>query len=95
MANVTGRVAYKDMREYMDLLESQGLLKRIREEVDLKFEIGAITARSLERGGPALLFENVKATRASLSSQTSSRRPSNSRSRSASSRTRRRFTSGS
>ena len=60
MANVTGRVAYKDMREYMDLLESQGLLKRIREEVDLKFEIGAITARSLERGGPALLFENVK-----------------------------------
>ena len=63
MANEQGtgsRVAYKDMREYMDLLESKGMLKRIREEVDLKFEIGAITARSLERGGPALLFENVK-----------------------------------
>lgn len=63
MANVTqsGRkVAHKDMREYLDLLESKGLLKRIKEEVDLKWEIGAITARSLERGGPALMFENIK-----------------------------------
>ena len=53
-------VDYKDMRGYLDLLESHGLLHRIKAEVDLKHEVGAITARSLERGGPALLFENVK-----------------------------------
>src|SRR5207249_6526033 len=41
-------------------LESAGLLHRIKAEVDLKHEIGAIAARSLERKGPALLFENVK-----------------------------------
>lgn len=54
------RVEYKDLREYLQLLESAGLLHRIRAEVDLQDEIGAITARSLERGGPALFFENIK-----------------------------------
>ena len=63
MANIgkTGKkVAYRDMRDFLDLLESKGLLRRIQKEVDLKWEIGAVAARSLERGGPALLFENVK-----------------------------------
>ena len=54
------RVEYKDLREYLKLLESAGLLHRIKAEVDLKHEIGAIAARSLDRKGPALLFENVK-----------------------------------
>jgi UbiD family decarboxylase len=48
------------MREYLALLEKNGLLHRITAEVDPKFEIGAIAARSLERKGPALWFENVK-----------------------------------
>ena len=53
-------VGYKDLREYLALLESKGLLKRITAEVDPVHELGAITARSLERKGPALLFENIK-----------------------------------
>jgi 4-hydroxy-3-polyprenylbenzoate decarboxylase len=53
-------VSYKDMREYLDLLEEAGLLHRITAEVDPELELGAVTARSLERKGPALMFENVK-----------------------------------
>jgi UbiD family decarboxylase len=53
-------VAYKDMREYLALLESEGLLHRITAQVDPEIEIGAIAARSLEQKGPALVFENVK-----------------------------------
>jgi UbiD family decarboxylase len=51
---------YQDMRSYMDALEEQGLLKHVTAEVDLKHELGAIAARSLEESGPALVFENVK-----------------------------------
>ncbi|MQA65230.1 MAG: UbiD family decarboxylase [Alphaproteobacteria bacterium] len=53
-------VKYKDLREYLDLLESKRLLHRITASVDPHLEIGAIAARSLERKGPALWFENVK-----------------------------------
>ena len=54
------RVAYDSMREYMMILEERGFLKRINAEVDLDYEIGAISYRSLVRNGPGLLFENVK-----------------------------------
>src|SRR5262245_6317606 len=54
------KVQYKDLREYLNLLDRAGLLSRIAGEVDLKHEIGAICAYGLERGGPGLLFENVK-----------------------------------
>ena len=53
-------VGYKDLREYLQLLEEKGLLHRIKAAVDLRFEIGAIAARSLEQKGPALLFENIE-----------------------------------
>ena len=53
-------IAYRDMREYIALLESKGLVAHVRTEVDLKWELGAITARSLDRGGPALLFDNIR-----------------------------------
>jgi len=53
-------VPYSDLREYLEQLESHQLLHRITAEVDLECEIGAISARSLERNGPALLFENIK-----------------------------------
>lgn len=51
---------YEDMRSYLDALEVAGLLKHITAEVDLEHELGAIAARSLEQGGPALVFDNVK-----------------------------------
>ena len=52
-------VGYHDLRGYLDLLESKQLLKRITAPVDPVHELGGITARSLERKGPALLFENI------------------------------------
>jgi UbiD family decarboxylase len=55
-----GRVGYKDLRGYLALLEQQGLLRHVTAEVDLKHEIGAITALSLDDGGPGLVFENIK-----------------------------------
>jgi UbiD family decarboxylase len=55
-----GQVGYKDLREYLDVLDSRKLLHRIKAEVELQDEIGAVAARSLERKGPALLFESIK-----------------------------------
>lgn len=52
-------VPYIDLREYLNLLEENGLLKRVRAKVRLKHEIGAICARSLDKNGPALFFENI------------------------------------
>src|SRR5262249_7100280 len=57
---VERKVQYKDLREYLTLLEGAGLLARVTGEVDLKHEIGAICAHGLERSGPGLAFENVK-----------------------------------
>jgi UbiD family decarboxylase len=54
-----GQVGYLDMREYLALLEERGMLSRVTAEVDLRYELGAIAARSLEQHGPALFFENV------------------------------------
>lgn len=54
------RVQYDDLRGYLKLLEQAGLLTRVTAEVDPKYEIGAICARALDRGGPGILFENVK-----------------------------------
>lgn len=55
-------MGYKDIREYLDLIEKKGLLKRITTEVDPDLEIAEITDRvsKLEGGGYALLFDNVK-----------------------------------
>jgi 4-hydroxy-3-polyprenylbenzoate decarboxylase len=57
------RVNYRDLRDYLALLEGAGLLHRITAEVDPRVELGAVAARSLERKGPALMFENVKGYR--------------------------------
>ena len=51
---------YKDLRDFMALLESRGELKRITSEVDPNLEMTEICDRTLKRGGPALLFENPK-----------------------------------
>ena len=49
---------YRDLRDFIDQLESDGDLKRIRQAVDPNLEITEISDRVLRAGGPALLFEN-------------------------------------
>lgn len=56
-------MAYTDLRAFMADLESRGLLKRIKVEVDADLEITEISDRMVKSGGPALLFENVKGYR--------------------------------
>jgi len=51
-------MALRDLREFIDLLEQQGELKRIRTEVNPHLEITEICDRTLRAQGPALLFEN-------------------------------------
>lgn len=48
----------KDLRDFLDLLEQQGELKRISHPVDPHYEMTEISDRTLRAGGPALLFEN-------------------------------------
>ncbi|OOZ36585.1 4-hydroxy-3-polyprenylbenzoate decarboxylase [Solemya velesiana gill symbiont] len=51
---------YKDLRDFLSQLETQGELNRISVEVDPNLEITEICDRTLRAGGPALLFERVK-----------------------------------
>ena len=53
-------MAFRDLREYMAFLEKRGELRRIRAEVSRELEITEIADRVVKRGGPALLFENVR-----------------------------------
>ncbi len=48
---------YKDLRDFIALLEQRGLLKRIAAEVSPRLEMTEICDRTLRAGGPALLFE--------------------------------------
>lgn len=50
----------RDLREFLQLLEDRGQLRRIKALVDPNLEISEISNRMLQSGGPALLFENVK-----------------------------------
>jgi 4-hydroxy-3-polyprenylbenzoate decarboxylase len=49
-----------DLRDYVELCEKEGELKRIKAEVDWDLEMSHIAKLNEEKGGPALLFENVK-----------------------------------
>ncbi|MCX4027437.1 4-hydroxy-3-polyprenylbenzoate decarboxylase [Endozoicomonas sp. SM1973] len=51
---------YKDLRDFISQLEKQGELKRIYTPVDPYLEMTEIADRTLQKGGPALLFENPK-----------------------------------
>jgi len=51
---------YKDLRDFIDILEKRGQLKRIKQEIDPSLEMTEICDRTLRAGGPALLFENPK-----------------------------------
>ena len=57
---MSSEMKYKDLRDFIRLLEQQGELKRVTAEVDPNLEITEICDRTLRAGGPALLFENPK-----------------------------------
>jgi len=48
---------YRDLRDFIRVLEQRGALKRIQTPVSPVLEITEICDRTLRRGGPALLFE--------------------------------------
>ena len=53
-------MSFKDLRDFIGLLEQKGELKRISTEGDPCLAVTAISDRTLRAGGPALLFENPK-----------------------------------
>jgi UbiD family decarboxylase len=53
-------MAIKDLREWISLLEKEGELARVKTEVDWDLEIGGVLRETMDRKGPALLFENIK-----------------------------------
>jgi len=57
-------MAYKDLREFLAKLESEGELLRIKDEVNWEEEIGAVSKRLIDNetkgiNAPAVLFENI------------------------------------
>lgn len=53
-------MAYRDLREFMEVLENKGQLRRVKVPVSPALEITEITDRVVKQGGPALLFEEVE-----------------------------------
>ncbi len=51
---------YKNLRDFIEFLESKGELRRISTPVTWDLEITEICDRVTKSGGPALLFENVE-----------------------------------
>ncbi len=49
-----------DLRDFINMCEKEGQLRRIQAEVDWDLEISHVSKLVEEKGGPALLFENVK-----------------------------------
>lgn len=53
-------MTFNDLREFLNHLESQNLLKRVKVQVDANLEIAAIMDRLVKNSGPAVIFEDVK-----------------------------------
>ena len=51
---------FRDLREFLSLLEERGELLRTRKPVDVRYEISSYIRKTSDERGPALLFENVK-----------------------------------
>jgi len=51
---------FDSLRDFVEALDRAGQLHRIESAVDPKLEISEITNRVVKRGGPALLFTNVR-----------------------------------
>jgi 4-hydroxy-3-polyprenylbenzoate decarboxylase len=56
-------MSFRDLRSFLDDLEVRGQLKRVRVEVDPRFEVAEIAQRMVREKGPALLFERVKGSK--------------------------------
>lgn len=52
-------MAYKDIQQFISILEKKKLLKRIKTPVSADLEITEIADRIVKKNGPALLFEKV------------------------------------
>ena len=52
-------MAFRDLREFVALLEDKNELLRVKKPVDTKYEIAAYIRKTSDIKGPALLFENV------------------------------------
>jgi UbiD family decarboxylase len=52
-------MTFMDLRQWIEVLEKAGELRRIPAEVDWDRELGAVARRVLEKRGPALLFEAI------------------------------------
>ena len=53
-------MAFKDLRDFIEVLDRMGELKHIHSPVSADLEISEITDRVCKEKGPALLFHNVK-----------------------------------
>jgi len=53
-------MAFKDNREFIELLKKTGDIVLVNKEVDWDMEAGAISRRACELSGPALLFNKIK-----------------------------------
>ena len=56
-------MAYKDLQEFLRLLDKKGELRRIAAPLDPYLEIAEVTDRVSKAVGPALFFENPKGSR--------------------------------
>ncbi len=56
---ITRHMAYDSLREFLERLETEGRLVRVKEPVSTELEMTEIQTRVLAQGGPAILFENV------------------------------------
>src|SRR3954454_24056204 len=54
---------HRNLRSYLELLERERDLGEIPAEVDPHLELAEVHRRVIERGGPTLLFRNVKGSR--------------------------------
>lgn len=59
-------MAFYDLRGWIDKLEQERELARIKAEVDWELEIGGIARENMDLNGPALLFENIKGHQGTL-----------------------------
>jgi 4-hydroxybenzoate decarboxylase subunit C len=56
-------LAFTDLQSFLALLEKEGELKRVTEQVDAELEVTEIATRAVKENLPALLFENVKGSK--------------------------------
>ncbi|MFO8154206.1 4-hydroxy-3-polyprenylbenzoate decarboxylase [Thioalkalivibrio sp.] len=57
---MTQTTRYRDLRDFIGLLEARGELRRVATEIDPHLEMTELCDRVLRSGGPALLFEQPK-----------------------------------